>query len=98
MFIKLSSDTWEYAFNNDRLVHLDPWWNSSFGFMKQITIDHDYIDTDLVNFPVLVSSSNITMLEKMDDGDSLRFTNLANTSEYAFEIEYVDSDEANCLG
>jgi len=70
------------------------WWNSSYGHFKQITINHSFIDDDLVNFPVLVSSSNTTMLEKMDDGDSLRFIDEVNTSEYNFEIEYFDdSDE-----
>lgn len=63
------------------------WWNSSYLLMKQITINHSYIDNDLINFPVLVYSNDTTMLSKMDDGDSLRFTNDANDTEYYFEIE-----------
>lgn len=93
MFIKLSSDTWQYAFSNNRIVHLDPWWNSSWSYMKQLTINHSYVDSGLVNFPILVQSSDTSMLSKMDDGDSLRFTNVANDSEYNFEIEYFDDTD-----
>ena len=93
MFIKLTSDTWQFAFDNNRYVHLDPWWNSSYIYMKQLTIDHTKIDTDLVNFPILVYNSNTTMLSLMDNGNSLRFTNQANDTEFNYEIEYFDDTD-----
>jgi len=71
-------------------VSASSWSSDGYSYYKQITINHDFIDSDLVNFPVLISSNNITMLAKMDGGDSLRFTNLANDTEYNFEIEKFD--------
>lgn len=32
LFIKRSSDSLQYALDNDLFVHLDPWWNSSFSY------------------------------------------------------------------
>ena len=91
---KPSSETLNQAISNNHLYYLDPWWSSSWTYMKQLTIDHTFIDADLVYFPVLVASDNTTMLAKMDDGNSIRFTDVTNTTEYAFEIEYFDdSDE-----
>ena len=33
----------------------DPWWNTNWGYRKEITIDHTKVTADLINFPVLIS-------------------------------------------
>jgi len=66
---------------------LDPWWDSDFSYYKMITVESGYIDNSLDNFPVLVNSTNATLIAKCDGGDSVRFLSLDNTTEFAYEIE-----------
>jgi len=68
-------------------ITLDPWWNSSWNFYKKITIESDYIEDSLINFPVLVNSTDIGMIAKCDNGDSVRFISLDNITEFNYEIE-----------
>ena len=62
------------------------WWNSSWTYYSTITVDHNHIDTDLVNFPLLVVV-NYTIGAKCDDGDSIRFIGTNNVAEFYYEIE-----------
>lgn len=93
LYAKLSSDTIAQALQSGRFIHLDPWWNSSYHHYKQITINASYIDADLVGFPILIYSANTSMISEMDGGDSIRFVNTANTTEYPYEIERFASNE-----
>lgn len=69
------------------------WWDSDWDYYKVITIDHDYIDTDLSNFPVLVVIDDTTG-DKCNGGDSIRFIDIDNTTEYYYEIEkWVDNED-----
>lgn len=52
----------------------------------RIEIESDYIEHDLVNFPVLVTV-NSTVSAQCDGGLSIDFNNSDNTSTYNFEIE-----------
>lgn len=82
LMAKLSSDplgTWR--------VSIDPWWDSDWSYYKMITIESDYIATDLTYFPVLVNSTDAAMIAKCDGGDSVRFLSLDNSSEFAYQIE-----------
>ena len=72
---------------------LDPWWNSDFSYYKMITIESDYIDNDLSNFPVLVVI-NDTIGDKCNGGNSLNFVDMDNTTEYWHEKEkWVDNED-----
>lgn len=92
MYIKLNSDSWTYAYQNNRYIHLDPWWDSDFQNMVQITINNAFIDANLVNFPVMIPLDNSTGKYKgmHKDGKDIRFTNLANDTNFSYEIEQYD--------
>jgi len=90
LLAKLHSDTIEEAFSSGRYVMIDPWWNSSWNYHRSITIDKDYIDNSLTDFPVLVVV-NSTVGSKCDGGDSIRFLDEDNSTEFYYEIEKWDS-------
>jgi len=72
------------------------WWNSSWNYYIPITIESDYVATDLSNFPVVVRI-NDTIGDKCDNGDSIRFVNLDNTTEYYYEIENFTDDQTRIV-
>lgn len=92
MFLKLSSDSWQTAFEQNRYIHLDPWWNSTFEYKKEITIDKDQVVTDLPNFPVLINLSSDSDLasKAQNDGDDICFTNGDETEQLNHNIEFFD--------
>ncbi|MBN2066733.1 MAG: DUF2341 domain-containing protein, partial [Candidatus Thermoplasmatota archaeon] len=55
-------------------------------FYRSIIIDSDFIDADLVNFPILVVI-NDTIADEIGGYESLRFFDQENTSLLSFEIE-----------
>jgi len=93
MYIKLHSDSWQYAISNGRIVHLDPWWDSDWGFKKEITIDHDQVPNILVNFPVLINlSSDGDLVSNIgfSDGRDIAFTDWSESVQLNHEIEFFD--------
>lgn len=61
--VKPSSKTIEQAYLDDSLFLIDPWLDPSWEQRIELTIDHDDVDADLVNFPALIylsTSSGIT--------------------------------------
>jgi len=63
------------------------WWDSDWSYYQTITIDSDYIDENLTNFPILVAiASDIS--DDCDDGDSIRFLSTDNSTEFYYEIEH----------
>jgi hypothetical protein len=66
------------------------WYNSSWNYRKQLTIDNSGQTEDLADFPVLVkldSGSDIDYSKTMDAGEDIRFTDSNGTSELDYEIE-----------
>jgi len=93
MYIKLHGDSWTYAFNNDRFVHLDPWWNSNWVYKKKITIDHDQVPKNLKNFPVFINlSSDPNLVDNIgySNGSDIAFVDSTETSKYNHELVYFD--------
>lgn len=86
LFAKLNQHTIQQALDNDWYVMLDPWWNSNWNYRRTITIDNNYIDTDLVNFTVFVPLSN-DIVSKSNNGDSIRFVGNDNLTVYSHEID-----------
>ena len=93
MFIKLSSDTWMYAFDNDRLVHLDPWWNSSWSYHQSSCITNNVTDYSML----------LKVYNNSDAGDfnchgyaNANFSDLRfvkdNTTELYHWMEYIEPD------
>ncbi|GAF73902.1 unnamed protein product, partial [marine sediment metagenome] len=69
------------------------WWDTDFDYCKTITIDHDYIDGTLTNFPILVVIDDTTA-DKCNGGDSIRFIHSDETTEFYYEIEkWVDNED-----
>jgi len=62
------------------------WWDDDWNYRRAITIDHTKIDSNIVNFPVLIKI-NSTIGAKCDDGDSIRFIDSDGLTEYYYEIE-----------
>lgn len=84
-----------WDFNDNRTIILDPWFDSDFRYYKKITIESDYIDSDITNYPLYVNSTNATMIALMDDGDSIRPISTDNTTEFSYEIESIGSNYLN---
>ena len=82
-------------------AHADGWWNTSFQYRKNITIDHDLVDATLTDFPVLVKlmGGNNDLSNAQGNGEDVRFTNSSGTL-LAHEIERWNgtSDESEIWG
>lgn len=89
MYAKLSSDSWSTAFSSGRIIHLDPWWNSSWQRRKDIYIDRNQVPASLVDFPVYVflNSSDDMVDDVQNDGGDIVFVNSANDTILEHEIE-----------
>ena len=53
------NETFHFTTYKQPLVN---WWNRSWLYLKEIKIDHNKVDADLINFPLLIninSDSNL---------------------------------------
>jgi len=56
------------------------WWNPDWLYRKQTTINHNLVDDNLTNFPVLVSNISLDFADHAQpDGDDFVFTNHLGT-------------------
>lgn len=62
------------------------WWDINWSYYRKVTIESDYIGSNLNNFPLLVVI-NSTIGAKCDDGNSIRFLSTDNSTEFYYEIE-----------
>jgi len=88
---KLSSESIQYALDNNRYVMLDPWWDCEWAAMVAYTIDSSWIDADLLNFPVLVTIPTEVGVLCEPNGEDIRFVDMENESEYMYEIDTWDA-------
>ncbi len=50
------------------------WWNDNWSYRKAIVINHNYVEADLVNFPVLISLTDSNLgTHAQEDGDDIIF-------------------------
>lgn len=69
------------------------WWDEGYTYYKEVTIESDYIQSDLTNFPILVVIDDTTG-DKCNGGNSIRFIHSDNITEYYYEIEkWVDNED-----
>lgn len=61
--------------------------SDDFDYYVVFTIDKDFIDTTLTNFPVLVTI-NSSIGNKCNGGNSIRFYNTDNSTEYNFDFDF----------
>jgi len=68
-------------------------WLSGWKYRKKITIDSSKVDSDLTNFPVLVSltSSNFDFGKALSSGNDIRFTESDGVTELKYERERHNS-------
>ena len=68
------------------------WWDPAWEYRKEITIDHDMVDADFLNFPILFhnTSSNFTN-HTQSNGDDFAFVSSDGRTQYNHEIESYDS-------
>jgi hypothetical protein len=74
------------------------WWNPEWIYRKEIIINHLKVDSDLVNFPVLInltSESNLT-LHAQPDGDDIVFTDI-NGNKLNHEIELYNNNTGRLI-
>jgi len=68
------------------------WWNSSWNYKKNITIDHRQVDENLYGFPVLVNITDADLsAHAQSDGDDLVFVGYNNVTILPHEIEYYNN-------
>ncbi|MEM0492796.1 MAG: DUF2341 domain-containing protein [Candidatus Thermoplasmatota archaeon] len=68
------------------------WWDVNWGYCKKITINHTFVNGDLFNFPVLISTISSEFIgHTQPDGDDFVFIDKTNTTKYSHEIEYYNS-------
>lgn len=82
---------------NDMVTSND-WWNSSWQYRKQITMDHTMVYKDLENFPVLIANVSSDFSDHaQSDGDDFVFIDETNTMQYNHEIEYYNSTSGELI-
>ena len=69
----------------------DPWWNPSWNYRKEITIDHTKVSSTLTHFPVIIQLTDIDLKTKAQtDGDDIVFTD-KNGIQLNHELEKYDN-------
>src|SRR5450759_3001929 len=63
----------------------ESWYNSSWAYRRQITIDHTKVASDEANFPVLISLDALSNIQA--NGTDIRFTSSDGITELPREIE-----------
>lgn len=67
------------------------WWNSDWGYKKEITLNSGQVPSTLTNFPVCINITNTDLRDNaQSDGDDIAFTNGAEDTQLNHEIEYWD--------
>ena len=74
-------------------------FDEGWSFRKKITIDHDLVEGNLSDFPVLVSVVDSDLKNKAQvDGDDLLFMDGSGVANKLFhEIEYYNEDSGELI-
>jgi len=68
-----------------------------FNNYKQVTIDADFVDTDLTDFPVKIHDNTGDLAYIQSDGSDISFWDSSNTTQYNHEIEYYNSTSGELI-
>ena len=89
---KPSSETLQEAITNNHLYALDPWYNSTWSYKKEITLNSSQVPSNLTNFPVCINITDTDLRDHaQSDGDDIVFTNGDEDTQLNHEIEYWDN-------
>lgn len=81
-----------FSENSNRDFISSSWWDIEWKYRKMITIDHNNIENDLTNFPVLISDISLDYINHAQtDGDDFIFIDRTNSIQYNHEIEEYNS-------
>ncbi len=73
------------------------WWDADWAYRKEIVIDHTRVVDHLVNFPVLITITDGSLLSLVqEDGDDIAFTDYGN-AQLAHEIESYNSSTGDLV-
>jgi len=74
--VKPSNESLWEAHLNDHLYILDPWYNASWDYRMELSINSSLIDATLTDFPLLVvlDSGNFNFTNANSTGQDIRFT------------------------
>jgi len=86
-----------FYFTTKRITVMNP-FSTGWNYKKKIEFNHEEIDCNLTNFPVLINLSDVDLASKaQSDGDDIIFMDgegIANVLSH--EIEYYDSGNLIC--
>jgi hypothetical protein len=87
-----------FDFQSDIIMIFDP-FNEGWSYRKMITIDHNMVDGNLVNFPVLISMVDSDLRDKAQfDGDDILFMDGLGVSTMLFhEIESYEGSSGELV-
>lgn len=87
-------DSVSYAYND-----ATNWWNGDWSYRKLVTIEHDQVAGNLVNFPVLVSITDSDLQnDAQGDGDDIAFVSYSNNeTQLSHEIESYDNGDGSLV-
>jgi len=92
-----SSNITTSTVNQLTIPSVSNWYNNSWGYRKEITIDHTKVTGNLSDYPVLVNLSSDSGLQSnaRSDGSDILFTSSNGTSLLKFEIEKYTSSNGS---
>ena len=74
------------------------WWNTEWEYRRVIIINHNMVEGDLANFPVLISITSYDFTaHAQSDGDDFVFTSEDHNIKYSHEIESYDSSSGELI-
>ncbi len=69
-------------------------WYKGWGYRQKLTIDYNYVSTNLVDFPILITETNIAanlFNNALANGDDILFTSDDGNTKLSHEIESYDA-------
>lgn len=66
-----------------------PWWNPSWQYRKRITINASEVQSDQINFPVLIDTTDVNLTKARSDGYDFAFVD-ENNVKLDHEIQAYD--------
>ena len=74
------------------------WWDYNWMYRKKITINHNLVDGDLTNFPVLINIIDSDLQDNaQDDGDDIVFTKWDSQIKFNHEFEYFNGNTGELI-
>ena len=94
----MKDDDLQIQINQSEKTSYNDWWNTSWQYRKQITINHTMVDADLENFPVLITNASSDFSDHAQTyGYDFVFVDETNTIQYNHDVEYYDDESGELV-